>query len=627
MNSRISRFASVFLLAGCTVLLAATGDAKGRGPSPLLWPLPIHEGCPSIFGESRSNHFHGGVDFRTHREEGWPVLAPADCGVERIRREPSGYGRVIYLKLDDGRTVVFGHLCRFAGGALGLEDRLRKACAKEGTSFPGDISFDPPVRVKAGQVVAYSGQLGIGSPHLHMEVRDGDDQLDPFVEGLPTPAGLAAPRILGVTFVPRDASSLVDGSFLPLRMKAIRRADGVYALERAIRLQGAVDAALVVDDSYGTEDIRCGINIAEASVNGKEFFRADIRRFDLKQTFQGPSFWMADQGWDGAEAILLRKDKAVNIPGIEGDGLPHATDSRERTLRATARNRAGHAATVTAILQEDRSALPLRTDLPGRGFRLTGHRFLTGGLLLELKRRDRLGGTSLTLGGRALDGFLVREEKGDELSVLIPLDSFPEKGGALAAGGEDLGLSVGTGPSVLECGGIRLRIPEGAWATSTEGKGERPSAAFRVHPPGLRPKAAVIFPKASGSGMWALGAGGRFMGTAGGEVPYKGDGSYALRLDKTPPAWGKPFRATIPHLDAPEIRVSLKDAGSGPDVTTLKAKVDGKPVYPDWDADAGVVRFDASGLAPGSHTIEASVSDRAGNRAALKRLTVVIPKK
>ena len=51
---------------------------------------------------------------RTHQEEELAISAPADGKrAARLRREPGGYGRVLYLDLDDGRTIVYGHVCRF----------------------------------------------------------------------------------------------------------------------------------------------------------------------------------------------------------------------------------------------------------------------------------------------------------------------------------------------------------------------------------------------------------------------------------------------------------------------------------------------------------------------------------
>lgn len=621
------RILRALLLSGAAACLFAAGASAADSAGPLLWPLPILEGCPSIFGESRGNHLHGGVDFRTHKEEGWPVFASADGAVERIRREISGYGRVLYLKLDDGRTVVYGHLCRFEDAELGMESRLRAECSRAKTSFPGDIWFHPPLRVRAGQVVAYSGQLGIGSPHLHMEVRDGDVQLDPFAQGLPLPVGLEAPRILGLTFVPRDAASLVQDSFLPVRLKASPLFDGTYALDEPVRLSGLVDVALVADDSYGTEDIRCGISAASATLDGTGFFRADLRRFDLKETFQGPALWLAGLGWDGAEALLLRKDASLTLSGVEGSGLPAIEGQPEGILQVTARNHGASSSTVSALLLPSDAPLPTRGDLPGRDFRLLSHRFLPAGLLVELKRRGVGGGTSLTLGGRVVEGLMVREEEDDIVRVLIPLASIPSEAGQLAAGGEDLGLLAASGPAELACGGLRLRVPRGAVAAASDGKGENPSATFGVFPPSLRSKASVLFPPGGQRGTWAQGAGGRFLGAGGGKQAYRGDGTYALRVDRTPPTWGKPFRATIPHIEAREIRVPLKDSGCGPDLATLRVRLDGKPAYPDWDSDAGLLRFDASRLKPGRHTLEGSVRDRAGNRSTLKKRAVVIPRK
>lgn len=158
-------------LVGILIPLAALLAFAADAPSPLLWPLPFKEGCTSSFGEYRRSHFHGGTDFRTRKDIGWPLYAVADGRVVRFRREPYGYGRVLYLELKDGRTAVYGHVMRFENARLGLEDRLRAACEKAGKSFPGDVILDPPLPVRAGDVVAYSGDLGVGSPHLHLEIR------------------------------------------------------------------------------------------------------------------------------------------------------------------------------------------------------------------------------------------------------------------------------------------------------------------------------------------------------------------------------------------------------------------------------------------------------------------------
>ncbi len=263
-----------FRAVACALVVAAALP-MAESKAPLMWPLPIHEGCTSSFGEFRSTHLHMGVDMRTHQEEGWPVFAAGNGRISRLRREPVGYGRVLYLDLDDGRTVVYGHLCRYSR-ALGLEQRLQEACAAKNSSFPGDIYVSPPASVKRGDIVAYSGQLGIGAPHLHFEVRQGDDACDPFTEGLELPKGMEAPVISGVAFVPRDASGEVDGSFRPACVAAVAAGPGRYRLSRPVTLSGAVDLMLSARDHLGIPDNSTGLSKVSALLDGTRFFSMDL---------------------------------------------------------------------------------------------------------------------------------------------------------------------------------------------------------------------------------------------------------------------------------------------------------------------------------------------------------------
>ena len=99
------------------VLAAATRarwGALSRALPALLaayaWPLDVPPVLTSTFGEFRAHHFHGGIDFSTGRRLGLPVRALADGSVVRVRASGVGYGRAVYLLLDDGRTAVYAHL-------------------------------------------------------------------------------------------------------------------------------------------------------------------------------------------------------------------------------------------------------------------------------------------------------------------------------------------------------------------------------------------------------------------------------------------------------------------------------------------------------------------------------------
>jgi hypothetical protein len=144
----------------------------------LLWPLPGHKTLTGGFGDSRTDHFHGGVDLRTSGNH-LPVVAPSDGWIERIAVIPNGYGRVLYFRLEDGRTAVFGHLHKFV---TPIEMVLRDSQLVGGT-YRVDCTFPtalPSLSFQKGETLAYTGATGIGPPHLHFEIREGAVQTDPL---------------------------------------------------------------------------------------------------------------------------------------------------------------------------------------------------------------------------------------------------------------------------------------------------------------------------------------------------------------------------------------------------------------------------------------------------------------
>ena len=66
------------------------------------------------FGEIRSNHFHGGLDFKTGGAIGKPVHALADGHISRIR-VTHGSGYVLDVDYDNGYSTINRHLSAFVG--------------------------------------------------------------------------------------------------------------------------------------------------------------------------------------------------------------------------------------------------------------------------------------------------------------------------------------------------------------------------------------------------------------------------------------------------------------------------------------------------------------------------------
>jgi hypothetical protein len=145
----------------------------------LLWPLPDHKYLTGGHADSRINHFHGGVDIRTSGEH-LPVIAPYDGRIERLAVTPAGYGKVVYFRLANDTTVVFGHLDRFCSRLNAIVEDSQFVAGTYGV----DLIFEsesPELQFKRGEVLAYTGQTGRGAPHLHFEMRYEAVQIDPLL--------------------------------------------------------------------------------------------------------------------------------------------------------------------------------------------------------------------------------------------------------------------------------------------------------------------------------------------------------------------------------------------------------------------------------------------------------------
>ena len=148
-------------------------------------PLNIPMSLSGNFGELRPNHYHMGLDIRTNKVQNLDVFAAAEGYIARIKIEPFGFGRAIYINHPNGLTTVYAHLNNFFPE---LEQYVKeKQYAQQTWSI--FITIPPDLfPVKKGTFIAHSGTTG-GSqaPHLHFEIRttDVDQNLNPMLFGLP----------------------------------------------------------------------------------------------------------------------------------------------------------------------------------------------------------------------------------------------------------------------------------------------------------------------------------------------------------------------------------------------------------------------------------------------------------
>ena len=148
--------------------------------NPLQIPLILN----GNFGESRSNHFHSGIDIKTQFKEGFKVFSAAEGYVSRIKIAHGGFGKAIYINHPNGYTTVYAHLKKFNNS---IEEFVKKIQYKK-QSYEVDLYLNTSdLKVFNNEVIGFSGNTGSSSgPHLHFETRKTVNQkaLNPLLFGI-----------------------------------------------------------------------------------------------------------------------------------------------------------------------------------------------------------------------------------------------------------------------------------------------------------------------------------------------------------------------------------------------------------------------------------------------------------
>jgi hypothetical protein len=220
---------SVFLLFFVFNCSAQLFPAKNYPVDFFEYPVVATKGLAANFGELRPNHYHMGLDCRTDQGQNKKIVAAADGYIAKVKIEPWGFGRCIYINHPNGLTTLYAHLNDFYDGLEKYVKQQQYALKSWAVYLDIPANLFP---VKKGDTIALSGNTG-GSqgPHLHFEIRDTktDKVFNPLLFGFGIP-DTVAPDIVRLAAYDRNLSTYEQTP----KLFPLKKAKGIYGTTPAL---------------------------------------------------------------------------------------------------------------------------------------------------------------------------------------------------------------------------------------------------------------------------------------------------------------------------------------------------------------------------------------------------------
>lgn len=610
--------------------------------APFLSPAPL----TSSFGEYRPGHFHGGFDYSTGGRTGLPVRAPAAGGVSRLRASGVGYGKAVYFRTDDGRTVVYAHLSAFPPGVEAAVVREQDRTGRYEVDFTPAGSF----RFEAGDTLAFTGGSGAGPPHLHVEVRvDASASVaeNPVLHGWAVDDSIP-PDVPRLRVEPAGVGALVDGGVDPVVVAWSPVDTPRIAVRGPVRLW--VEAA----DRAGAGTYRLAPRAVRTELDGVEVSGLVLDRFDwnwpgeVAWVFHEPAARLRGERWISLNA-LPRSRQALYADGSAATFLP---EPGNRKLRVTVTDFAGGTTVREAILvaSPDTGSARMTRSAGVSAFESRGA-FLhwvpprppgevvasSSGALVE-RRPLRLRGPLsevLQWGPPEPRTAAVWRFAAETGAVPLPSAVWMEAGSSTDTVRWEAGPVVVTAAPAcwFEDGWVGVSGEVGGPALPGEPELAPVHAPVHLTPWGrpLRGRIRVWLPLqgASGEGVglysrrgeeWTYEGALRDGDRVGAELAHLE--TVALLRDRTPPRLEVVPSRGSGYRHGADVRVM--ETGSGVTWRTLALTMDGDPVIAEWDPDAQRLRSHLRApLEPGEHTVWVQAADRAGNTVRIVETVTV----
>jgi len=349
------------VMAGWMRLAAQTPEPRFGAP----FDFPLY--LSGNFGELRSNHFHGGLDFKTQGVVGKPLLAIADGYISKVTVTPGGYGNALYLTHDNGYTSVHGHLDRFLPE---IAELVRKKQYAE-QAFAVTLEFGPDeFRIRQGEVVAYAGNTGYSfGPHLHMEIRKTatNEPIDPLQFYKDKITDNIAPRATRIMVYGAPQRGKVT---LSKPLKGATEIDGKIIFNfqlstfNSLTAWGRISAAISANDYMNGTHNNYGVRYVRLYVDDRLVSSSDVDRFSFDENRLINSWTdYAEQRTTGRwymRASIAENNELRMLRADEQRGWVTIDEERDYHFRYELEDLYGNRSTYRFVVRGKRMEIPCR---------------------------------------------------------------------------------------------------------------------------------------------------------------------------------------------------------------------------------------------------------------------------
>lgn len=317
-------------------------------------PLGIPMDLSANFGELRSNHWHMGLDIRTHQRENQSVYAAADGYIAHIGVRSNSFGRFIIINHPNGLSTLYAHLNDF------FPELEKYVVEKQYESETWEIELDfnqDQFPVKKGKFIAYSGNTG-GSmgPHLHFEifVTQTGKRLNPLLFDFPFQDN-KAPSLIRLALYDRTRSVYEQSPELFLLIKSGE--DYFITKTPVLKTQlHKLSFGIQAYDQSSSRSSRNGIYTAQLDMDETPQVRFELDSIDYEETAYINAHIDYKHDYNGGVYLqhlsVMPGDRGPVYKKINGDGVIQLNDTSIHQVRIEVKDTHGNTSVLKFNIQK-----------------------------------------------------------------------------------------------------------------------------------------------------------------------------------------------------------------------------------------------------------------------------------